>query len=53
MDYLKVKIIHCINDKDRETGKVYKSVVIEKLKDYYNYKIHNHICLLQNWLLRN
>jgi len=50
---LESKIIHCINDKDKETGKVYKSVVIEKLKDYYNYKRHTHICLPQNWLLKN
>lgn len=47
------KIIHSINDRDRATGKIYKKVTIEKVKDYYNYKRHTHICLPQNWLLKN
>lgn len=50
---LESKIIHSINDKNKETGKIYKSVVIEKLKDYYNYKRFTHVCLPQNWLLKN
>ena len=47
------KIIHSIYDRDRETGKIYKKVTIEKVKDYYNYKRHTHVCLPQNWLLKN
>tara|TARA_B100000242_G_C43027130_1_gene478300 strand:- start:825 stop:1448 length:624 start_codon:yes stop_codon:yes gene_type:complete len=50
---LETKIIHCICDKDKETGKVYNNVTIEKVKDYYKYKRHTHICLPQNWLLKN
>lgn len=50
---LDTKIIHSINDKDKKTGKIYKQVTIEKVKDYYNYKRHTHICLPQNWLLKN
>ena len=50
---LESKIIHSINDKDKVTNKIYKHVVIEKVKDYYNYKRHIHICLPQNWLLKN
>lgn len=50
---LDTKIIHSINDKDKEAGIVYKHIVIHKLKDYYNYKRHTHICLPQNWILKN
>lgn len=50
---LEGKIIHSINDKDKKTGKIYNKVTIEKVKDYYNYKRHTHICLPQNWLLKN
>ena len=50
---LDTKIIHGINDKDKGTGKIYKTVTIEKVNDYYNYKRHTHICLPQNWLLKN
>ena len=50
---LETKIIHSVNDKDKDTGKIYKQVTIEKVKDYYNYKRHTHICLPQNWLLKN
>lgn len=50
---LDTNIIHSINDKDKETNKIYKHVTIEKVKNYYNYKRHTHICLPQNWLLKN
>lgn len=50
---LDTKIIHSINDKDKKTGKVYKNVTIQKVKEYHNYKRHTHICLPQNWLLKN
>jgi hypothetical protein len=50
---LDTKIIHSVNDKDKKTGIVYKSVTIHKVKEYYNYKRHTHICLPQNWLLKN
>ena len=48
---LESKIIHSINDKS--STRIYNSVVIETLKDYYNYKRHTHICLPNNWLLKN
>lgn len=50
---LESNIIHAINDKDVTTGKIYKKVTIEKLKEYYNYKRHTHVCLPQNWILKN
>ena len=50
---LDTKIIHSIYDKDKITGKIYKHVVIEKLKDYYNYKRFTYICLPQDWILKN
>lgn len=49
---LNSKIIHSINH-DKETGKIYKQVTIEKVKDYNRYKRFTHICLPQNWLLKN
>lgn len=45
------KIIHAING--TWDGKKYNSTVIEKLMDYPNYKRHTHVCLPQNWLLKN
>lgn len=48
---LESKMIHSIND--RANGKIYNRVVIEKVKDYPNYKRHTHVCLPQNWLLKN
>ena len=50
---LETKIIHSIYDKDKESGKVYRGVVIEKVKDYYNYKRFTHVCLPQDWILKN
>jgi hypothetical protein len=50
---LDTKIIHSIYDKNKETGKIYKHVVIEKVKDYFNYKRFTHICLPQDWILKN
>ena len=47
------KIIHALSDKDKITGKSYKHVVIEKVKDYYKYKRFTHVCLPQNWILKN
>lgn len=44
-------IIHSINNKNID--KKYQKVIIEKVKDYYNYKRFTHICLPQNWLLKN
>lgn len=45
------KIIHTVYG--TWDGKKYNSTVIEKLIDYPNYKRHTHICLPQNWLLKN
>ena len=45
------KKIHAINDycSDRK----YNSVVIERVKDYYRYERYTHVCLPENWLLKN
>lgn len=48
---LESNIIHAINGKWE--GKVYNSTVIEKVKDYPYFNRHTHICLPQNWLLKN
>jgi hypothetical protein len=50
---LESKIIHSVYDKDKDTSKIYKNVVIHKTKDYHNYKRFTHICLPQNWILKN
>ena len=34
-------------------NKVYNSVVVEKLKEYPYYKRFTHVCLPDNWLIRN
>ena len=50
---LNSKIIHSIYDRDKERDIIYKEVTIQKLKDYCNYRRHTHICLPQNWILKN
>jgi hypothetical protein len=49
-ELLESTIIHNINDNYDEK---YNKVIIEKLNDYPNYKRFTHICLPENWLLRN
>ena len=44
-------IIHALNDYCSE--KKYNSVVIERVKDYYRYERYTHVCLPENWLLKN
>ena len=46
------KIIHNINEK-RKNKKRVNSTIIEKFKDYPNYKRFTHICLPEKWLLLN
>ena len=43
-------IIHNINDNCNEK---YNKVIIEKLNDYPNNKRFTHICLPENWLLKD
>ena len=47
---LKSTIIHNINDLCNEK---YNKVVIEKLNEYPNYKRFTHVCLPENWLIKN
>lgn len=47
---LESTIIHNINDLCHEK---YNKVIIEKLKDYPNYNRFTHVCLPENWLLKN
>jgi len=48
---LESKIIHAIHGTYKT--KKYNSTVIELLQDYPNYERFTHICLPQNWLLKN
>tara|TARA_Y100001954_G_C15802593_1_gene600947 strand:+ start:1338 stop:1925 length:588 start_codon:yes stop_codon:yes gene_type:complete len=48
---LQSKIVHAING--TWNGKKYNCTVIEKLNDYPYYNRFTHICLPQNWLLKN
>ncbi len=50
---LESKIIHSVRGRDKISGKNYKEVNIEKVKDYFDYKRHTHVCLPQNWILKN
>ena len=45
------KIIHNVGGIFKE--KKYREVVIELLKDYPDYKRFTHVCLPENWLLKN
>lgn len=51
---LDTKIIHNVSGRYKEDGKWYylKEVNIHKLKDYFNYSRFTHICLPDNWLLK-
>ena len=46
---LETKIIHNVAEK----GRTFYGTYIHKVKDYSNYKRHTHICLPQNWILKN
>lgn len=46
---LESKIIHNVLDKKEYLCGTY----IHKVKEYSNYKRHTHICMPQNWLLKN
>lgn len=52
---LDTKIIHNVNARYKENDKPQRlqEVNIHKLKDYYYYSRFTHICLPENWLLKN
>lgn len=51
---LESKIIHALNWRNNEPKKLFRKVSIEKLKESERpYKLYTHICLPQNWLLKN
>ena len=51
---LESKIIHAVNWKDSKKNIFVREVIIEKVKDSVRpYELYSHICLPQDWLLKN